>query len=325
MEYKKYILGIDTSNYKTSVAVTDLAGNIVSDTRKLLQVKQGERGLRQSHALFQHIDNIPALLNSALKGIKASELCAVSVSTKPRPVADSYMPVFNAGKSTANTISAILDIPLYEFSHQEGHIEAVRSQSVLKNEPDYLAYHLSGGTCELLKITSLESPDSIEIIGGSKDISFGQVIDRVGVLLGLNFPAGEEMDRMALASIGSTMVLTKIPVAGLNINLSGIETQCSRVISASDENLDRSCLINELFTKIAKSIEEMTINAVKETDIHKILFVGGVSGSIFISDHIRKAFENTETELAFGTQSLSQDNAVGIALLGGKAYGHEAG
>ena len=96
-----YVLGLHTSNYTTSVAITDESHNIICDERKLLKVKQGERGLRQSDALFQHIKNLPDLIKSATKNIDSGSIAAVSCSVAPRPIEGSYMPVFMASKSFA--------------------------------------------------------------------------------------------------------------------------------------------------------------------------------------------------------------------------------
>src|SRR5665648_598061 len=144
MQTDRNILGIDTSNYKTSVAITDRNGNIICDFRELLQIKKGDKGLRQSDALFQHIKILPDLIEKAMSCLKFNEIAAVSVSTKPRPLLDSYMPVFKAGESIGRSIAASLGVDLFEFSHQEGHIEAVKYYSRLKNEPNLLCFNLSG-------------------------------------------------------------------------------------------------------------------------------------------------------------------------------------
>ncbi|MDD2217658.1 MAG: O-sialoglycoprotein endopeptidase [Eubacteriales bacterium] len=318
MNDNKYVIGIDTSNYKTSVAVTDLEGNILSDCRHLLAVKKGERGLRQSNALFQHINKLPILIKEALSNIECGRICAAAVSTRPRPVEGSYMPVFNAGKSSAHSLAAALKIPVYEFSHQEGHIEAVRRKCTLKDEKTFLVYHLSGGTSELLRVKSTGSSFEIETIGGSLDISYGQVLDRVGVSLGMDFPAGEELDRIAFASKGVTKkFLRPIPNKGAYVNLSGIETQCQRSISP-DEN--KEPLIAETFEKIASSIHKSVEAAIVQTGLTKVIFVGGVSGSMYIKKYLQSKLQQNDIRLAFAAGDLASDNAVGIAFLGGIAY-----
>lgn len=316
----KYILGIDTSNYRTSIAVVDTNGTIVIDNRCLLRVKKGERGLRQSEALFQHVENLPELFEAFSS--KNLNISAVAVSNKPRPIEGSYMPCFKAGYGFGKTIAKTLNVPLFEFSHQEGHLEAIKYYSKLKEKTSILAWHLSGGTCELLRVDN----GKIEIIGGSKDISFGQVIDRVGVLLGMNFPAGEEMDLCALQGSKEKGTeqkqLSKIKLDGLYFNLSGIETQCSRLLQSDvwkNDELYKIALIKELFHKIALTIISVSENAATQFGLQDIVFAGGVSCSKYISTEIERFFDNKEIKIDFGRQDLSGDNAVGIALLGGKS------
>ena len=312
------ILGIDTSNYKTSVAVIDREQSIVCDIRNFLKVKQGEKGLRQSDALFQHVKNLPELMEKACEMCKG-HFAAVSYSSRPRPVEGSYMPVFLAGESFARSIGAAMKIPTYGFSHQEGHIEAIKAYSDLKNEDEFLACHFSGGTSELLKVTSLDNGYDIEIIGGSKDIAFGQVIDRAGVAMGMEFPAGEEMDRIALNSHGADKLLSPIKVNYGWLNLSGIDTQVKRIIQDNDKIDNADKLIRELFEKTSDAMYKMIVQGVEKTRINKVIMAGGVSSSKFIKDNISHRLEKAGIQITFNDNGLSQDNAVGIALLGGKA------
>lgn len=311
------ILGIDTSNYKTSVAIVDREGRILCDLRTLLKVKQGERGLRQSDALFQHIENLPELLEEALSGGRAGQIRAVAFSRRPRPVEGSYMPVFKAGIGFGRAVAAALQVPYFDFSHQEGHIEAIRACGSFGSKESFLCYHLSGGTCELLQVEG----ENIRIIGGSKDLSFGQAIDRVGVKLGMQFPAGEEMDENARKAAAPSRYLKRIPRDGLYFNLSGLETQCSRkaeqlVKEGAAGEMD--ALARELFDKIAWILIEVTEEAGSQTGINDVMFTGGVSSSMYISSKLKEHFRDTSICIDFGNQELSQDNAVGIALLGGK-------
>lgn len=320
------VLGIDTSNYTTSLAITDINGTIVSDRRKLLTVKQGERGLRQSHALFQHMENLPEMILGLFGDIDKNRVGAIAASGRPRPIEGSYMPVFKTGVNYGKVVAASLGVPFFEFSHQEGHLEAVRRHSSLSDESEYLAYHLSGGTCELLHVKN----GSIGILGGSKDLSFGQVIDRVGVAMGMDFPAGKQMDLIALKfrdkpdrhktkpQTGS--LLKKVPVDGLEINLSGIETQCQRELQKGS---DPEALTYELFKNISACLCRLTEKAVSETGCGRILFTGGVSASRFVRDEMERSFDGKGSfkgkplMIVFGDPALSSDNAVGVAFLGG--------
>ena len=338
MNKNSYVLGIDTSNYTTSVAVVSENGEVIHDLRNLLEVKQGERGLQQSHALFQHVEVLPKMLREAMYG-NNENFKAVAVSTRPRPVTLSYMPVFKAGENFAKVVANTLDIPIYEFSHQEGHIEAVKRYSSFKDKKKFLCYQLSGGTCELLKIDG----ETIEIIGGTKDISFGQVVDRLGVLLGLRFPCGSDLDKMALcadefekinidASVTSAMSksLKPVHIDGLYINLSGMETQAANVITQIDAKYGKemseyelqkkeeeiSIFVQVIFNNIGNTLINLTQNAVLQTGIKDFLFTGGVSSSKYLYNMLSAHFDKSEINIEFGQQNLASDNAVGIALLG---------
>ena len=211
-------LGIDTSNYRTSAAVVDSEGKTVFNHRELLEVPEGERGMRQSQAFFNHVQRLPEVMASAMEYRDSIKL--VSVSERPRPREGSYMPCFTAGTACASEIASALGVPLFRTSHQEGHIEAVKFYSPLKDEKDILFFHFSGGTTEAVY--------KDEITGGTLDIALGQVIDRIGVRLGYSFPAGEEMDKVALSAEKPSDFLKPIKVKDGYMNLSGIETQAMR-------------------------------------------------------------------------------------------------
>lgn len=323
----RYILGIDTSNYKTSIAAVNEHKSIICDLRKFLKVKQGEKGLRQSDALFQHVKNFPEMmeeLSSRLKNPENSvgldsKPSAIAYSARPRPVDGSYMPVFMAGESFARSLGAMLDIPVYAFSHQEGHIEAIKAYSKFADENRFLACHFSGGTTELLEVNTGEAGYDINIIGGSDDIAFGQVIDRAGVMMGMEFPAGEALDNIASAASASSRLLTTIKVKNARMNLSGIDTQMKRIIeSKTAENIPDE-LVRELFEKLADAMAKMLIQGAEKSDINKILMAGGVSSSHFIRKRLTDKLSGSGVYIEFDDKGLAQDNAVGTALLGGKA------
>ena len=312
----RFILGIDTSNYKTSIAVTDKQLNIICDLRRFLRVKQGERGLRQSDALFQHIKNLPELIEEM--GISGGcRFEAIAYSSKPRPAEGSYMPVFLAGESFARSLASVMGIPALAFSHQEGHIEAIKSFSGLRSRKQILACHFSGGTSELLKAADNSRGYDIEIIGGSRDIAFGQVIDRAGVLMGMSFPSGEEMDKAAMNAAASSKLLTPIKVRDAWLNLSGTDTQMKRIISDGMYE-DRDCLIRELFEKTADAMVRMAAQGSEKTGIRDIIMAGGVTSSSFIRRRVSDALNAMNINAEFDDRGLAQDNAVGIAILGGR-------
>lgn len=307
------MLGIDTSNYTTSMAVLDHKYNLMADERIILEVSKGSRGLRQSDAVFQHIKNIPVLTEKIFSKINREWIQCMSVSSRPRPIENSYMPSFVSGQAIAKTLSSVLNCDYKTFSHQEGHIRAGYLYSEFNMEDEAIVLHLSGGTTELLQVKRINNGYKINIIGGTQDISFGQLIDRIGVQLGCSFPAGKYMDEIAINYIGeSTQFLKKIYINDTNINLSGIETQCLRYLA---QNVDHHALVNELFIKISDALKLIIVNAVSKIGCKNILLVGGVSSSQMIRSHLKKVLENEDLKLCFSEPSLSTDNAVGIAAL----------
>lgn len=315
--HDQYILGIDTSNYKTSIAVTDRRRSVIYDDRRFLKVKQGERGLRQSDALFQHIKNLPEMMEALRKSFQGT-FDAVAYSARPRPYKDSYMPVFLAGESYGRTLAAAMRIPIAGFSHQEGHIEAIKAFSSLNEDHAFLACHFSGGTSELLQVTEKDPQKTgyeIAVIGGSKDIAFGQVLDRAGVALGMAFPSGAEMDKIALETGRASAVLTPVKVKDAWLNLSGIDTQIKNLLCDTNE-----CdpLIREIFDKITCAMEKMILQGAEKTGIGKVLMAGGVASSQYVRKRLPARLKNAGITAVFGRNDLSQDNAVGTALLGGK-------
>lgn len=306
MNQNNIVIGIDTSAYTTSVAAVNRQGEVLLDLKRILQVPFGTRGLRQSDARSQHQKNLLEMMIEIEQGIDMSQIGAIAVSDKPRPVEGSYMPVFMDGVEFGAKLANRQNLPLYYFSHQEGHIEAVRHFAPLTEVNRMLCFHLSGGTSELL----LVEKGKIQIIGGSKDLAFGQLIDRVGVALGMGFPAGQQMDQVAYGNESATNWLRPIPIVGLEFNLSGIETQCQRRIL---EGVSPEELIYELFQRISKCLCKVSDKACKIHGLHEILMVGGVSSSQTVQDYLNKNMKYGKT--FFG--AFSADNAVGIALLGG--------
>lgn len=299
-------IGIDTSNYTDSVAA--VYGEAVISERRLLPVKEGERGIRQSDGVFHHMKLLPELFSELAGKIDIKKVAAVGVSTRPRNVEGSYMPVFLAGEGYARVISDALGVPLYRFSHQDGHIMAgiysCGAEELLSGE--FLSVHLSGGTTEILKSRFIGNGFSHEIIGGTRDISAGQFIDRIGVRLGLRFPAGKALEELSQ----NAKKEVKLPVStdGAYMNFSGIETKAARIAA----ECDNSELALGVLTAVKNTLVKALNSAVSLTGIERILAVGGVASNGLI----RKGFKRElNGQVFFASPELSTDNAVGIAKL----------
>jgi N6-L-threonylcarbamoyladenine synthase len=305
-----FFLGIDTSNYTTSAALYDILSGEVIQSKLPLPVKSGELGLRQSDALFHHLQSLPAVMSGL--GGKKTPLCALGVSTRPRNAEGSYMPCFLAGESFADSFFAITDVPVYKTSHQVGHILAAlygAGRLDLINE-SFAAFHISGGTTDML----LCSPEKDEIIkceriSGSADLKAGQLVDRVGVSLGLSFPCGVELEKLA-AAFGETEkpLKIKIPESGEDFCFSGTQNKCETFIR---EGKSPEFIAIYVLSYIAEAVCLMIEKRLPE-NIDKILFCGGVMSNRLIRDIITKRFP--KVTLIFTPPQFSADNAVGTAV-----------
>ncbi len=311
-EKKGLFLGIDTSNYTTSIALSTYEGEIVANIKRLLDVKEGERGLRQSDAVFSHTKNLPQLseiLSDALADHVDKKILAVGYSAYPRDNEGSYMPCFLVGRSAASMVSAVCGCPSYAFSHQSGHIRAAvygACAEWLCDKGGFIAFHVSGGTTEVLLVSCKNGRYSIERIGGTLDINAGQAIDRTGVLMGLKFPCGAEMDRLSSAcSIKKQK--TRISVKGTECSLSGLENLAKKVFC---ENGDMALTSAYVFDFVAETLSAMSKAARERYGELPILYAGGVMSNSRIKREL-----SALSETYFAAPEYSSDNAVGVALL----------
>ncbi len=307
------IVGIDTSNYTTSLAVSDEKGEILLNLKKILPVKNGECGLRQSDAVFAHVKNLPLVMQEASPILKDKRVVAIGVSSRPRSIENSYMPCFLTGMATADTISAVSSAPIYEFSHQCGHIMAAvyssKNEGLLKEK--FGAFHLSGGTTELLLSRFNGKDFDTEIAGATKDISAGQLIDRIGVMLGLGFPAGKELEKLALTAKEKPKI-PKIKLDGCYVNMSGAENLAKKLYA--DTN-DASLVAAFVFEYLSEVILQMSKSFLERYGDMPILYVGGVMSNSIIKDKLKR-----EIDAYFAEPEFSSDNASGVALLARNAY-----
>ena len=294
------VLGLDTSNYTTSAALFD--GAVGENLGRLLEVRPGERGLRQSEALFQHVKRLPQILEALLR--ESPDIRAVGASTRPRAVEGSYMPCFLAGESHGRGIAAALGVPFYPHSHQEGHLAAAAwsaGRLDLLDTP-FLAWHLSGGTTELLLVKPKGYTVAAEIIGGTSDLSAGQLIDRTGVLLGLQFPAGKALD--GLYPQADTCYEPSVKLNSLTFSLSGME---NRVKGLMEEGARPANVARFAIDAVSNVVCRATQEARRRYPGLPVLCSGGVASNT----RLRAAL----SEAVFAQPQYSTDNAMGAAIL----------
>ena len=317
MHNKSLWLGIDTSNYTTSLSLCNGEGRVILNLKKLLNVKEGERGLRQSDALFSHTKNLPLIMNELRElldvGYRDFKIEAVGCSKAPRDVEGSYMPCFLSGVAAAESIGAALGCPVYRFSHQNGHVMAALYSSSMTELIDagktFAAFHVSGGTTELLLVKPNGSLFEIEQIGGTRDLNAGQVIDRTGVMMGLSFPCGREMESLCK---DSPYKKRRVSVDGLWCNLSGLENIARAVYEETGDKVQTSAAC---FDFVADTLCELSKNLREIYPDIPILFAGGVMSNQRIAERL-----NEIGNVYFSKPEFSSDNAAGIALLTRRSY-----
>ena len=302
------VIGIDTSNYTTSIAFFDGVGG--ENCSKLLPVKQGELGLRQSDAVFAHIKSLPELSGRLFSHVENSSIDAIGVSTRPRAVEGSYMPCFMVGYSHAKMLSDAFRVPLIEVSHQQGHVAASLWSAgclELMDQP-HLAWHLSGGTTELLLVEPEGKNVRCTKIGGTTDISAGQLIDRTGQLLELPFPSGKHID--ALSSEAVLKETFKVKCSNMEFSLSGVQNKVQQFHAAHGERAETAAYALRC---VAKAVYLASEQALKAYPGLRIVFSGGVASNSMLREVIRPL------KPIFSQPQFSTDNAMGVAVLAHRA------
>lgn len=314
MSKSNFVLGIDTSNYTTSAALYDIDNDKLYHARRLLPVAKGGRGLRQSDAVFHHTAQLSGVMEELYEKVGfVPSVCCVGVSAVPRDAEGSYMPCFTVGVNTARCIGTIIGAPLFEFSHQAGHISAaVYSSGKLDFfDKKFIAFHVSGGTTEAVLVTPDEERGfHAEIIGKTLDLHAGQVIDRVGVKLGLGFPCGRELEKLALRC--NDIPKVKICVKGCDCCLSGVENICAKM---AENNVDSSVIARTCLEYVEKTLEKMCENILEKYGDMPVLFAGGVMSDSIIREELSQRFG-----CLFASAELSSDNACGTAVLAARRY-----
>lgn len=293
------VIGFDTSNYTTSIAAFDGSDGV--NCSRLLPVKPGELGLRQSDAVFSHTKSLPELSGRLFSDV--GEIAAVGVSTRPRAVEGSYMPCFMVGYSHAKLLSDALGVPLFEVSHQQGHVAAClwsAGRLDLMDRP-HLAWHLSGGTTELLLVEPEGRNVKCTKIGGTTDISAGQLIDRTGVMLELPFPAGKHVDALSQDAVNTDIF--KVKCSGLDFSLSGVQ---NKVQQYAEHNPLAETAAYALRC-VCYAVQTATKNAQKQYPDLEVVFSGGVASNSML--------RRVMSDAVFAEPVYSTDNAMGVAVL----------
>ena len=301
-------LGLDTSCYTTSAALCRADG-LPRQERRLLPVPMGERGLRQSEAVFAHVRQLPQVLMPLLAENKERISC-VCASNRPRDGGDSYMPVFQAGVSQGKALAAALHVPFFTTTHQRGHIAAAKYGTGLEAER-FIALHLSGGTTDTL----LMDGAALKPLGTSCDLHAGQLVDRIGVKLGLPFPAGPYLEDLAIKGENRNLIPASFEKDGLRCHLSGAEAQLLRMAESGEP---KENIAAEVYGVLCRTVLRLVQAAAENSGVKDVLIAGGVASSSLLRHMLMERNEKRRTGLTlyFGRPEFSGDNAVGVALIG---------
>ena len=311
---RECFVGFDTSNYTTSAAVCTRDGEVIANIKAPLPVKNGECGLRQSDAVFAHVKNLPEVVGELREAIRDCRVLAVGCSTRPREQADSYMPCFLSGRAAAESFAAALDVPVIETAHQDGHIMAAAYSSGAMErllQAPFCAFHVSGGTTEVLHVTPRENGFTVSLIGGTQDLNAGQAVDRVGVMMGLRFPCGREMESLAKEWQGK-LPTPRICVRDGYCNLSGLQNLAEKLWK---ETNDRAQVSAYVFSFLGKTLAKMTEAIDEKYGNSPVVYAGGV-----MSNQGLQKVLSQRPNTYFAAPQFSADNAAGVALICRKRF-----
>lgn len=310
-------LGLDTSNYTTSAALCIPSEQAVFQEKRLLPVKNGEMGLRQSDALFHHVRQLPDIVSALRERCDAPIVC-VGASDRPQQRDGSYMPCFLAGAGAAKEIAACLRVPVYLFTHQQGHVAAALygADRLSWIHRPFAAFHVSGGTTDALLVEPDE--DAVfrcRVAACSRDLKAGQLIDRVGGMLGLSFPAGPALEELALRATGQ--YAPKASMEGASCHLSGVQNQCETMLKKgyAPQEVARFCLAS-----VEAALVAMTQALLDTYGNLPLLYAGGVMSNTLLRRSLSERFGGV-----FADPVYSADNAAGIAVLTAIRHGEMRG
>ena len=216
------------------------------------------------------------------------------------------MPCFMVGYSHAKMLSDVLKVPLVEVSHQQGHVAAslLSAGTMELMDKSHLAWHLSGGTTELLLVEPEGKNVVCTKIGGTTDISAGQLIDRTGQLLQLPFPSGKHVD--ALSGEAMLKDTFKVKCSNMEFSLSGVQNKVQQFHAQHGSNVETAAYALRC---VAKAVYLATEQALKAYPGLPVVFSGGVASNSMLREVIEPL------NPVFAQPQYSTDNAMGVAVL----------
>ena len=312
-----FILGIETSCDDTSIAISEnnnILSNIVAN--QLVHKKYG--GVVPELASREHQKNIVPTLHLALQkaNIKLHEIDAIAFTRGP-----GLMGSLLVGTSFAKSLSLALKKPLIAINHMEAHVLA----NFIDENPSFpfLCLTVSGGHTQIVLVQSVRN---IQILGETLDDSAGETFDKCAKLLGLNYPGGPEIEKLAQKGNKESFQFTSPKVEGLNFSFSGLKTNIRQLIDKESqkdvnfiENNKKNLCASIQFTIIQILIKKLEL-AIKKYNIHNIAISGGVAANQQFRQSIKGLKTKYNSNIFIPKKEYSTDNGAMIAIAGYYKY-----
>ena len=309
-----YILGIESSCDETAAAVVkngrEVLSNIIS-SQIVIHRKFG--GVVPEIASRKHIENIMPVIDEALSRAQVSmeQIDAVAVTYGPGLVG-----ALLVGLSAAKALAWAADKPLIGVNHLEGHVFAnFLTDAELK--PPFMALVVSGGHTALLKVTGY---NSFELMGQTRDDAAGEAFDKIARVMGLPYPGGPEIERLALNGSDAAM---QFPLAHLDkpyeFSFSGLKSAVINYLHNQEQagrQVNHADVAASFQKAVVDALVKQAVLAMQATGYQKIVLAGGVSANKTLQNTLAAAMKGIGAELVHPTPILCTDNAVMIACRG---------
>lgn len=306
------ILGIETSCDETAASVVKdgriVMSNIIASSA---QIFEEYGGVVPEIASRKHVEYILMVIDQAIKkaGIKKEELDAVAVTQGPGLVG-----ALLVGITAAKALAAALDIPLIPVNHLKGHIAAnYITHKDLK--PPFVCLLVSGGHTNILNVNNY---DDIQNIGSTRDDAVGEVYDKVGRVMGLVYPGGPKIDKMAIEGNPEAILFprTKFKDNPFDFSFSGLKTAVINYIH-SKEQKNEEYSKEDVAASFQKAVTDVLVENVFLTKSEKIVVAGGVAANQGLRKALYERADKEKVQVYFPDIHLCTDNA---AMIGSAAY-----
>ena len=302
------ILGIETSCDETAASVVKdgriILSNIISSSAKIFE-EYG--GVVPEIASRKHVEYILPVIDRAIKeaGIKREDIDAIAVTYGPGLIG-----ALLVGVTAAKALAASLNIPLIPVNHLKGHI-AANYLTHIDLKPPFVCLLISGGHTNILDI---QGYDDIKILGGTRDDAVGEVYDKVGRVMGLVYPGGPKIDKLAKEGNPEAISFprTKFKDNIFDFSFSGLKTAVINYIHSKEQkNEDYSK--EDVAASFQKAVTDVLVDNVFETKSKKIVVAGGVAANKGLREALNKRAAKENTEVFYPDIRLCTDNAAMIA------------